>query len=76
MHGSRAQFSKSYMHGSFLPLTATCLFAFVFTADLLLLLVEICKFVHSNRMTEVKMTVHIGFVNLSTAVTTDADISS
>ena len=37
--------------------------------------VEINMFVHSNQVTEVKMTVHIRFVNLSTAVTTD-DIPS
>ena len=31
---------------------------------------------HRNQVTEAKMTVHVGFVNLSKANTTDGDISS
>ena len=38
--------------------------------------VEINKSVHGNPVAETKMTVHIGFVSLSTAVTADDDISS
>ena len=37
--------------------------------------IEISKFVHDNHVTEAIMTGHIGFVDLSTAVTTDGKIS-
>ena len=42
----------------------------------MLIVVEIHMFVHGNQVTEVKMTVHIRFVNLSTAVTADDNIPS
>ena len=44
MHDSHAQFSKSYMQGSFLPFTATSFLAFVYTADVMSLTVIYYKY--------------------------------